>query len=389
MRRSRTTATNSVSNSADRPHGSRAVVAREADGSIFEMQFGIFDHMDDAGVPIEVQFKNRLELLPEFERAGFHRYQLAEHHGTPLGYAPSPNVFLAAAAQHTRTLRLGALVNLLPLYNPLRLLEEIGMLDNLMSGRLDLGMGSGASPVELSLFGVESRDRAREMYIEAFQFITRGLVTDELTFEGKFYKADRVPIVVQPIQKPIPLWLGTNSPDTMAWAASVAAGVVSLGAVSLARTMRERYAVAWAELGQAASEMPPVGFVRHVVVAETDEEARGIARRAYPRWRYHMNYLWEKRGTRFSLGGIFPETYDELAKLGHSAVGSPATVKSILKEQLDEATSTYLGCQMSFGDMTHEETLRSIRLFGSEVMPSLAHSRRAGQPETVPEAAIG
>lgn len=335
------------------------------------MQFGIFDHMDDAGVPIDVQFRNRLALMPEFERAGFHRYQLAEHHGTPLGYAPSPNVFLAAAAQHTRTLRLGALVNLLPMYNPLRLLEEIGMLDNLMSGRLDLGMGPGASPVELKLFGVESRDRAREMYVEAFRLILAGLTTDELTFEGQFYKADRFPVVVRPVQKPIPLWYGTNSPDTMPWAASVAASIVSLGPVSLARTMRERYAAAWADRAQSAGRMPLVGFVRHVVVAETDAEANDIARRAYPRWRYHMNYLWEKRGTRFTLGGLFPETYEELARLGHCAVGSPATVRSVLKEQLEEATSSYLGCQMAFGDITQEETVRSIRLFGSDVMPAL------------------
>lgn len=339
------------------------------------MQFGIFDHMDDAGVPLPQQFRDRLNLMPEFEKAGFARYQVAEHHGTPLGYAPSPNLFLAAAAQRTTTLRLGALVNLLPLYNPLRLLEEICMLDNMTGGRLDLGMGPGASPVEMKLFNIESRDIAREMYVEAFALITKGLKSEEFDFEGRHFRAEKFPVVMPMVQKNVPLWYGTNSPDTMTWAASVKANVVSLGATSVARAMHERYCEAWAELGEAAGDMPRTGLVRHIVVAETDAEALAIARRAYPRWRYHMNYLWEKRGTKFTLGGIFPETYEELEKLGHSAVGSPETVRRKLSEQLEEAGSTYLACQIVFGNMTPDESLRSIQLFGAQVMPALQNAK--------------
>ncbi len=117
--------------------------------------------------------------------------------------------------------------------------------------------------------------------------------------------------------------------------------------------------------------MPLTGLVRHVVVADSDAAAVEIARRAYPLWRHHMNYLWAKRGTQFTLGGIFPESYEDLAKIGHAAVGSPDTVRRELSAQLDEAGSAYLACQMTFGNMSRDECLRSIRLFGTEVMPAL------------------
>ena len=66
------------------------------------MQFGVFDHLDDSGQPLVRHFEDRLQLIEAYDRAGFYAYHLAEHHNTPLGYAPSPSVFLSAVAQRTR-----------------------------------------------------------------------------------------------------------------------------------------------------------------------------------------------------------------------------------------------------------------------------------------------
>ena len=88
------------------------------------MKFGVFDHLDDAGVPLGELYAGRLKLAEAYERAGFHAYHLAEHHGTPLGCAASPGLFLAAMAQRTTRLRFGPMVYLLPFYHPLRLIEE-------------------------------------------------------------------------------------------------------------------------------------------------------------------------------------------------------------------------------------------------------------------------
>src|SRR5471030_1295545 len=119
------------------------------------MKFGVFDHMDRAGSGLGRQFEDRLKLIELYEKSGFHAYHLAEHHATPLGMAPSPSVFLAAVAQRTKRLRFGPMIFALPLYHPLRLIEEICMLDQMSGGRLDMGFGRGASPIELELFGVK------------------------------------------------------------------------------------------------------------------------------------------------------------------------------------------------------------------------------------------
>jgi alkanesulfonate monooxygenase SsuD/methylene tetrahydromethanopterin reductase-like flavin-dependent oxidoreductase (luciferase family) len=150
------------------------------------MRFGVFDHMDDSGEPLSQQYETRLGLIEAYDRHGFHAYHMAEHHGTPLGYAPSPAVFLAAVAQRTRRLRFGPLVFLLPLYHPLRLIEEICMLDQMSGGRLELGVGRGVSPIEVGLFDVDfSQGLAR--YIEALEIVLKGLACEMLTHRGEFY----------------------------------------------------------------------------------------------------------------------------------------------------------------------------------------------------------
>src|SRR5580658_7035442 len=111
------------------------------------MLFGVFDHMDRSATELAAQYEDRLTLIEAYDRAGFRGYHIAEHHCTPLGLSPSPSVFLAAASQRTGKIRLGTLVYTLSLYHPLRLLEEICMLDCLTGGRLDVGIGRGISPI--------------------------------------------------------------------------------------------------------------------------------------------------------------------------------------------------------------------------------------------------
>src|SRR5881296_4342203 len=132
------------------------------------LAFGIFDHVDRGDEPLATLFEQRLRLAQAADAAGFRTYHVAEHHATPLGMAPSPGLFLAAVAQRTRRLRFGPLVYLLPLYAPLRLIEEICMLDQLSGGRFELGVGRGISPYELAYNNVDFLEAA-EIYEEALQ----------------------------------------------------------------------------------------------------------------------------------------------------------------------------------------------------------------------------
>src|SRR5579875_3685770 len=110
------------------------------------MEFGIFDHVDRNGLPLAEFYETRLKLVEAYDRHGFFGYHVAEHHATPLGLAPSPSLYLSAVAQRTARLRFGPLVYLLPFYHPLRLIEEICMLDQMSRGRLQIGVGRGISP---------------------------------------------------------------------------------------------------------------------------------------------------------------------------------------------------------------------------------------------------
>src|SRR3974377_1634423 len=112
------------------------------------MEFGIFDHLDRYGNSLADYYEDRLRIVEVYDRAGFYAYHLAEDHWTPLGMEPSPSVFLAAVAQRTRRLRFGPLVWAMPLHHPLRLIEEICMLDQLSRGRLEIGFGRGSVPIE-------------------------------------------------------------------------------------------------------------------------------------------------------------------------------------------------------------------------------------------------
>src|SRR2546423_51146 len=110
------------------------------------MKFGLFDHVEHAERPLATLFDERLTFVQAADEAGIYCLHVAEHHATPLNMVPVPGLYLAALARATTRMRLGPLVYLLPLASPLRMIEEICMLDHLSHGRLDVGVGRGVSP---------------------------------------------------------------------------------------------------------------------------------------------------------------------------------------------------------------------------------------------------
>src|SRR5207237_8246730 len=159
------------------------------------MEFGIFDHLDRYGGPLADYYEDRLRIAEAYDRAGFYAYHLAEHHSTPLGMAPSPSVFLASIAQRTKTLRFGPLVWAMPLHHPLRLIEEICMVDHLSGGRLEIGFGRGSSNTEISFYGQDPA-KSQEIYTEAREVILRGLTQKQLTFVGKDLDYKDIPMAL-------------------------------------------------------------------------------------------------------------------------------------------------------------------------------------------------
>ena len=334
------------------------------------MKFGVFDHLDNNGLPLGEFYENRLKLAEAYDRAGIHGYHTAEHHATPLGMCPSPSVLHSAVAQRTKRLRFGPLVYTLALYHPLRLAEEICMLDHMGGGRFQLGIGRGISPFEISYFGEEPKE-AQAMYVEAWDVMTKAFAGGTLDHEGTHYTFRNVPIQMQPLQRPHPpLWYGIGNLAAIDWCAAHRVNVVSNAPLHITRTITDKYRETWAGLGHAPADIPLMGTTRHIVVADTEREAMEAARRAYRLWYESFMYLWVKHDAKPQFAS-FPPEIDELHATGRAIIGTPEQVTEAIRHQVAEAGVNYLLCRFAFGNLTLAESLRSVDLFSRHVMPAL------------------
>jgi len=339
------------------------------------MKFGIFDYIDWRDEPLAKTFNDRMVLLRAAEKAGFYAYHVTEHHSTRLSSTPSPTVFLAAAARETTRIRLGALLFLLPLYNPLRLLEELCILDNLSNGRLDIGVGRGISPHEFEVLDVDF-EKSGTMFEEALEVLVKGLSSDVLDHQGVHYQYKDIPMVWRPVQRPYPpLWYGLRTAEGHSRPARYGMNGVTLGptdrVVSLLNGFREAWKEHSADPLRAGSPVktPIEGVVRAMFIAPSDAEAEQIARPAYKQWFDSLASLWIRRGTYppISLSADF----DAARKSGSLVVGSPETAKRELLAQAKATGINYLVLQLAFGSLGHNNEMRSLELFSREVKPAL------------------
>jgi alkanesulfonate monooxygenase SsuD/methylene tetrahydromethanopterin reductase-like flavin-dependent oxidoreductase (luciferase family) len=350
------------------------------------MDFGIFDHLDRYDGPLGQYYEDRLKLVEAYDAAGFHSYHLAEHHATPLGMAPSPSVFLAAVAQRTRRLRFGTLVYALPLHHPLRLIEEICMLDHLSGGRVDIGFGRGSSPIELAYYGQDPAI-AQEVYAEGLELILQGFTRRSLDFSSKHFSFRDVPMEIEPLQKPHPpIWYGVHSPESAARAARRALHTVNLDPPADVRACTERYRQTW-DMLHPGEALPKIGLGRFIVVAPSDEEALRLARRAYLVWHASFTHLFRLHGR--SQAHPRPPDFETLMQRGQGVAGSPATVTNYLRDQLAETGCNYVVGQFAFGDLSLPEALRSVSLFADAVMPALRRDVTQASPREWSRAASG
>ncbi|PYM16243.1 MAG: LLM class flavin-dependent oxidoreductase [Candidatus Rokuibacteriota bacterium] len=364
------------------------------------LKFGVFDHIEPVpGLRLDRIYRERLLQIERLDRAGFFAYHLAEHHTPAIhSLAPSQNVFLAAVAQRTTRLRFGPCVYVLPLHHPLRLIEEISMLDHLSDGRLEIGVGRGGV-MEAYFWGQEAdSDTNYARYCETLAIVKEGLSHAELTYAGHPYP---------------PLWYMRN-PVT---AAMEGMHTILVGSLESLRGSVERYRAAWEEHQGAGAltvqgHEPMIGLVVHLVVAETDAEAIRIATPAWEKYRWNLaaprrleaekRNLTQFMGTKdgsFGFVGARPkglperetrrdidaelERFDQQKQRpnpnrigGVALAGAPAAVR----EYMDEYVATganYFVCSFQWGDITHDDAMRSIELFSAEVMPRYARAEAA------------
>jgi alkanesulfonate monooxygenase SsuD/methylene tetrahydromethanopterin reductase-like flavin-dependent oxidoreductase (luciferase family) len=344
------------------------------------MKIGLFDHIEHGERPLAQLFDERLAFIQAADTAGFYCLHLAEHHQTPLNMVPVPGVFLGAVARATKTIRMGPLVYLLPIVSPLRVIDEICMLDHLSHGRMEVGVGRGVSPFELRYHKVE-HDQSREIFIDAFRCISAGLTTDLLTYHGPHYNFDKVPIALRPLQQPYPaFWYGSSGAEGSAWAGEHGMHFVTLGPNGFARDNIGTFKAAFAKRGKPANPKPEfpggvaIGVQRHIFVDDTDDKARAWAKPAMEAHLANINWLRNRHGvtaTQARMRNVRGQNFEECLEEGTAISGSPETVAGVIERQHAEIGFNYLLTYLFLGTMSLANAMRSLELFTAKVMPRI------------------
>jgi len=353
------------------------------------MKFAHFSHVwNKPGMTAAQRYDQLWRELAACDELGFDFAFCVEHHFNPNeSWMPSPSIYSAAAAAHTRRMRIGTMGYIAPLYDPLRIAEDAAVLDNLSNGRLELGLVSGIVPDFFGPYRADFQNR-RALTHEALLIIKQGLSSDgPFSFTGASRQYQNVTLGVKPLQKPHPpIWIHSRDPDTLALLAreGVHTGYLFLvPRAQLAPRYRD-YLRLWNQAGHPGK--PNIGYWVLVYVDETD--AKAVAK-AKPYFEYCFTKVFGTRADggvgyirlaenhlkRGDPGGAEIARHaidvDYLRERNLAFVGSPRTVVEQIKAAASEGVfNTVLG-EFNIGEIAEEDLLRSIKLFGSEVIPAL------------------
>lgn len=208
---------------------------------------------------------------------GYDAVWLAEHHFSTYSVCPSVHVMAMHAADITKNLRIGTAVSLAPFYHPLRLAEEVALLDNLTGGRINWGVGRGFDAREFRAFDVpveESRGRLQE----CIEVVLKSWTDDRLTYHGKYHQFDDVEVLPKPLQNPLPHWVASSSLEAIEWSASQGHAILMDPHASHDQIGQkyQRYTSLMEMHGHANSQDTPMA--RLIAIGDTPEQAEQVAR---------------------------------------------------------------------------------------------------------------
>ena len=354
------------------------------------MKFGIF-YEAQLPRPWTHESERRLfaDMLTQIEladRLGYDYAWVVEHHFLEeYSHMSAPEVFLGAASQRTRTIRLGHGIMQLPTSHPIRVAERAAVLDLLSNGRVELGLGEAQGPIELHPFGARVRDK-REQWEEAVRALVPMFTRTSVDFEGRFWKFPARNVVPKPYQTPHPpLWVACSNINTIASAGRWGMGALGFQFVSpeAARAWVNRYYIELTRRQARLAEYPAnpnIAMVSGFMCAATDAEAREKA----AGWTFFVFCLshYGRHGIPNPGQGNMWEAYQEWRQtpkaqetLASGLIGSPETIRRRLREFEASGVDQVILLNQA-GRTTHEDICASLELFGREVMPEF-HAREA------------
>jgi alkanesulfonate monooxygenase SsuD/methylene tetrahydromethanopterin reductase-like flavin-dependent oxidoreductase (luciferase family) len=343
-------------------------------------------------------YAEHLEAWELMDRLGYDGVGFNEHHTSPYGLMNSPNLLAAAAAQRTKRIKLLIYGNLLPLHDPLRLAEELAMLDCMSSGRIISGFARGI-PREYNVYEVRlSESRAR--FEEAWEIISRAWTEEVFSYEGKFWSYENVAIWPRPVQQPRPpVWVPVSgSKETIEWAGRYDVAITP-GLVPH-RGLREDIIRYYARcLAQHGHRLTPDHLIIQASAYLADSKAQAV-REAGPYTLYFNQTLFShgnisEASRQRDAGYLSASSYDYVRPENQWAVAGDRerfrdmTMESLARDaeqmpwgRADEVTQRIIDAadhagastvlvNMNRGAMPHEMFMEQIRRFGAEVMPKL------------------
>ncbi|HWI29530.1 MAG TPA: LLM class flavin-dependent oxidoreductase [Stellaceae bacterium] len=364
------------------------------------MKFGIFyEHQLPRPWTEASEFEllqNSLEQVALADRLGYDYVWAVEHHFLEeYSHCSAPEVFLAAASQRTRRIRLGHGVIQLTTNQPQRVAERVATLDLVSGGRVELGMGEAAGPAELHPFGIRVRDK-RERWEEAVKAIVPMFTRDAWEFHGQYYDFPARNVVPKPLQKPHPpLWVACSNIQTIAKAGEWQMGALGFSFVSpeAARAWVHRYYNTLLNTPRPLAEYPRnanIAIVNGFMCAPTDEEALAKAS-GWTFFIFALSYYGRKGVDAPGTSDLWREYQDwrrsekAEAALRSGLIGSPATIRARLR-QFEAAHVDQVILLNQAGRTSHADICASLDLFAAEVMPEF--QARQGEHEAWKEAVL-
>lgn len=312
-------------------------------------------------------YQEALEEALAGEALGFDSVWLEEHHSIRNHYWPSPLMALAGIATRTEKILLGTDIIVLPFYHPVRVAEDMAMLDIMSNGRAILGAAIGYRAPEFELYDTPLEGRGGR-YAEALQIIRALWTQERVEFAGKHYTVTGS-IEPRPAQS-IPLWLGGWGELSLKRAAELGDAWVPGPTANLEKLLGAQQA--YRDCLRAAGKDPasvPNPLTREVVIAETRERALELAER-YLMVNYRDEYGGGWKHPLIGAQDQTPVNQLEALMRDRFIVGNPDDCIAALRRFEDTFGVDHLICRLYFPGMPHEHIMQELKLLATEVMPA-------------------
>jgi alkanesulfonate monooxygenase SsuD/methylene tetrahydromethanopterin reductase-like flavin-dependent oxidoreductase (luciferase family) len=356
------------------------------------MKFAHFSHVwAKPGMTPHRRYEQLWRELRLCDETGFDYSFCVEHHFRPdESWMSSPSLYAVGAGARTKRLRTGPMGYIVPLYHPLRLAEEIALVDQMLGGRMELGLVPGINADYFRPFGLDYGAR-KSPTLEFVDYLRAAFgETQPFSFRGKAFHTEGAELAVMPAQRPHPpLWMMSRDPQTLEFCAreGINPGYFLVYPRAEAAPRYRKFLQDWKRTGRP--QKPNIGYSSVCYVDETDQKALDVA--LFRASRAYEGFLapaqpgesFAERVAAFAkmfigrgepgaseiMANVFNPDY--LLKHDLVFIGSPQTVSAKIRAAAEAGIfDTFMG-EFNFSDLPEPDLLRSIRLFGQEVIPAL------------------